>query len=106
MTDTSLKSVTDPLPTRSKLDNSSTEVSVQKPNRYGKLSRSPAQPVPQKHISSSTSTLKTDGDIGMTKPSTLLRSVCLLLRFHIEQGHTVENPKLLSLFSEVTNPLV
>lgn len=47
----------------------------------------------------------TDGDLGMKKPSTLLRSVCLLLRFHIEQGETAERPILPLLFSEERFPL-
>ena len=96
---------TAPLPSRSSADTPSRGSTPSKIGKYGSLKPSSPSGYPQ-HVSSSTSTLKTDGDIGMKKPSTLLRSVCLLLRFYIAQGQVAEKPILINAFSEVRYPLV
>ena len=74
--------------------------------KYGKLTKD----TPVSHIQtpapSSTSTLNTDGDVGLSNPRLLIRSISLLIRILITKGHEMKNPPLPNLFSEVYNPLV
>lgn len=101
-----IKMSTDPLPVRPKAEQSGEGAAPPTRNKYGKLQKTPNPAFVTKHTSSSTSTLKSDGDIGLQKPIALLRSICLLLRFHIESGQALERPILINVFSEVENPLV
>ncbi|KAA6357797.1 MAG: hypothetical protein EZS28_046677, partial [Streblomastix strix] len=62
-------------------------------------------PTPGEHNYNSTSTMLTDGDVGLANPEALCPSVCVILHRHIEDGHRLKQPIVMNIFSEKYHPL-
>ncbi|KAH7816168.1 putative cyclin domain-containing protein [Monocercomonoides exilis] len=98
---------TEPIPPKGSLSAEFETPVQEKKLKYGSRiqKQGPTPSAPVRRISSSTSTFMTDGDVGMKKPVTLIPSICLLLRQHIESGKINPTPILVNIFSEELHPL-